>query len=378
VKKAALAIGLVLAVVAALWMMGRQPPPQVSLHTVTRGLVEKTVSNTRAGTVEACRRSKLSMPIGGRVDKLHVDEGDQVEAGQVLLALWNLDRKAMRAQSEAQLLAARSRSEKACVESANAAREARRLETLLEKKLASREAAELGRTRAQGSQFACQAARDEEKFAQANLEMNQALLEETYLRAPFGGIVAQINGEVGEYVTPSPPGVATPPAIDLIDYGCLYVNAPIDEVDAGELERGLPARVTLDAFRGETFAATLDRIAPYVLDLEKQARTVEIDVKFTDPAVRSRLLVGYSADIDIILETQNDVLRVPTEAVLENDEVFRYNAASGKLERVAIGSGLRNWNFTEVTKNLQAGDRIVLSLDVAGLDDGVAVTPADD
>lgn len=377
-KKAALAIGLVLAVVAALWMMGRQPPPQVSLHTVTRGLVEKTVSNTRAGTVEACRRSKLSMPIGGRVDKLHVDEGDQVEAGQVLLALWNLDRKAMRAQSEAQLLAARSRSEKACVESANAAREARRLETLLEKKLASREAAELGRTRAQGSQFACQAARDEEKFAQANLEMNQALLEETYLRAPFGGIVAQINGEVGEYVTPSPPGVATPPAIDLIDYGCLYVNAPIDEVDAGELERGLPARVTLDAFRGETFAATLDRIAPYVLDLEKQARTVEIDVKFTDPAVRSRLLVGYSADIDIILETQNDVLRVPTEAVLENDEVFRYNAASGKLERVAIGSGLRNWNFTEVTKNLQAGDRIVLSLDVAGLDDGVAVTPADD
>ncbi|MCR9103659.1 MAG: efflux RND transporter periplasmic adaptor subunit [Gammaproteobacteria bacterium] len=377
-KKAALAIGLVLAVVAALWMMGRQPPPQVSLHTVTRGLVEKTVSNTRAGTVEACRRSKLSMPIGGRVDKLHVDEGDQVEAGQVLLALWNLDRKAMQAQSEAQLLAARSRSEKACVESANAAREARRLETLLEKKLASREAAELGRTRAQGSQFACQAARDEEKFAQANLEMNQALLEETYLRAPFGGIVAQINGEVGEYVTPSPPGVATPPAIDLIDYGCLYVNAPIDEVDAGELERGLPARVTLDAFRGETFAATLDRIAPYVLDLEKQARTVEIDVKFTDPAVRSRLLVGYSADIDIILETQNDVLRVPTEAVLENDEVFRYNAASGKLERVAIGSGLRNWNFTEVTQNLQAGDRIVLSLDVAGLDDGVAVTPADD
>ena len=377
-KKAALAIALLVLIVAVLWMMGQAPPPQVTLHTVTRGIVEKTVSNTRAGTVEACRRSKLSMPIGGRVDTLHVTEGDRVEAGQILLALWNLDRKAMAAQAQAQLLAARSRSEKACVESANAAREARRLETLLEKKLASREATEVGRTRAQSSQFGCQAAHDEEQFAEANLEMNRALLEETYLRAPFGGIVAEINGEIGEYVTPSPPGVATPPAIDLIDYDCLYVNAPIDEVDAGELQRGLPARVTLDAFRGEVFAATLDRIAPYVLDLEKQARTVEIDVKFTDPEVRSRLLVGYSADIDIILQTHQDVLRVPTEAVMENDEVFRYNAESGTLERVVIGSGLRNWNFTEVTQNLQAGDRIVLSLDVQDLDDGVAVTPADD
>ena len=72
--------------------MGRKPPPEVSLHTVSRGVVENTVSNTRAGTVDACRRSKLSLPIGGRVDALHVDEGDSVEEGQVLLSLWNKDR----------------------------------------------------------------------------------------------------------------------------------------------------------------------------------------------------------------------------------------------------------------------------------------------
>ena len=98
-----------------------------------------------------------------------------------------------------------------------------------------------------GPDFACQAARDEAKVAQANLDINNVLLEETFLRAPFAGIVAEINGEIGEYVTPSPPGVATPPAVDLIDYSCLYVTAPIDEVDAGELHPGLPARVSLDA-----------------------------------------------------------------------------------------------------------------------------------
>lgn len=368
-------IGLV---VTGIWYAGRKPPPAVSLHDVSRGLVEQTVSNTRAGTVEACRRSKLSMPVGGRVDELRVDEGDSVEAGQVLLSLWNKDRKAMTAQAEAQLLAARHGAEKMCVEAANAGREAKRLEMLHEKGLASREATELGLTRAQAGDFSCQAARDEEQVAQAVLQMNQALLEETYLRAPFAGIVAKINGEIGEYVTPSPPGVATPPAVDLIDYGCLYVTAPIDEVDAGKLSEGLLARLSLDAFRGETFHGRLDRIAPYVLDLEKQARTVEIDVLFDDPGVRARLLVGYSADIDIILETHDKVLRVPTEAVMEDDQVYRYNREKGTLELVSIRVGIRNWNFTEVTQGLKEGDEIVLSLDEPGLAAGVAVVPRDD
>lgn len=364
--------------VAGIWYAGLEPPPEVTLHTVSRGTVEKTVSNTRAGTVEACRRSRLSMPIGGRVDELHVDEGDRVAAGQVLLSLWNKDRRAMTAQAEAQLLAARHGAEKMCVEAANAEREAKRLETLQEKRLTSREAAELGRTRAESGRFGCQAARDEEQVAQAMLQMNQALLEETYLRAPFAGIVAKINGEVGEYVTPSPPGVPTPPAVDLIDYSCLYVTAPIDEVDAGALSKGQPARLSLDAFRGETFAGHLDRIAPYVLDLEKQARTVEIDVLFDDPGVRARLLVGYSADIDIILETHDNVLRIPTEAVMEDDRVYRYNRDSGRLELVPISVGIRNWNFTEVTDGLAEGDEIVLSLDVPGLAAGIAVVPGDD
>lgn len=374
-----IALLVVIAVaVLAIWLMGRQPPVQVLLHTVAHGTVEKTVSNTRAGTVEACRRSKLSMPSGGRVDTLLVDEGDRVESGQVLLSLWNKDRMAMQAQASARLQSARHSAEQICVEADNALREAKRLDTLLARKLASREATELGRTKAQSGDFACQAARDEANVAQANLDINSIMLEETFLRAPFAGIVAKINGEIGEYVTPSPPGVATPPAVDLIDYSCLYVTAPIDEVDAGELHPGLPARISLDAFRGDIFAGSLDRIAPYVLDLEKQARTVEIDVVFDDPAVRERLLVGYSADIDIILETHSDVLRVPTEAVMENDQVYRYNRASGTLELVSIEAGLRNWNFTEVTANLEGGDEIVLSLDAPGLADGLEVVPRDD
>jgi HlyD family secretion protein len=190
--------------------------------------------------------------------------------------------------------------------------------------------------------------------------------------------VAEINGEIGEYVTPSPPGVATPPAVDLIDYSCLYITAPIDEVDAGVLSVGLPARLSLDAFREEHFEGRLTRIAPYVLDLEKQARTVEIDVVFDDPAVQRRLLVGYSADIDIILDTREDVLRVPTEAVMEGNRVYRFNRDTGALESVDISVGISNWNFTEVLDGLSEGQEIVLSLDEPGLDEGVVVVPQDD
>ena len=119
--------GLLVAVAAvAIWSAGQKPPPEVVLHVVETGVVESTVSNTRAGTVEACRRSKLSMPIGGRVDALMVDEGDRVEQGQILLTLWNKDRKAMQAQASAQLLAAQHREQQLCVEADNAEREARR------------------------------------------------------------------------------------------------------------------------------------------------------------------------------------------------------------------------------------------------------------
>jgi len=355
------------------WKALYTPPPlELKVVEVERGEVELTVSNTRAGTIKACRRSGLSMPAGGRVDILHVTEGDQVKAGDLLLELWNEDRKAMTAQARSQLKAAQHRRQQRCVEADNAAREAQRLQQLLERKLASRELTEAAGTRAQSSVFACQASQDEQEMAASQLLMNEALLAQTKLRAPFDGVVAEITGEIGEYVTPSPPGVATPPAVDLIDYSCLYVTAPIDEVDAGKIQVGQTARISLDAFRGQFFEGRLNRIAPYVLEIEKQARTVEVDVLFEHPEDRERLLVGYSADIDLILENHTDTLRIPSETLLEDNSVYRLNTDAGLVERVTVQTGLKNWDYTEILGGLAVGDKLVISLDVAGLADGAA------
>jgi len=160
-------------------------------------------------------------------------------------------------------------------------------------------------------------------------------------------------------VTPSPVGIPTPPAVDLIDNSCLYVTAPIDEVDAPAIRAGMPAKISLDAFPRENFTGTVRRVAPYVLDLEKQARTVEIEVEVAQ-LEELELLAGYSADVEVVLQVRENVLRVPTQSVLEDSTVLLYSDIDGVLESRSVKLGVANWEYTEIESGLKAGDRIRL------------------
>ena len=104
-------------------------------------------------------------------------------------------------------------------------REIERVKQLFAKRLTSEEHLDRVNTKAETSAAACHAAQAESQVAAANIKVHEALLDQTRLLAPFDGIVVEINGEVGEYVTPSPPGVPTPPAVDLVDLTCLFVTA---------------------------------------------------------------------------------------------------------------------------------------------------------
>nr|MDQ2696556.1 efflux RND transporter periplasmic adaptor subunit [Pseudomonadota bacterium] len=105
---------------------------------------------------------------------------------------------------------------------------------------------------------------------------------------------------------------------------------------------------------------------------EKQARTVDVEVELADPEARTRLLPGYSADIEVILESRADALRIPTEAVLEGNRVLVLEA-DGVLKERHIGPGLRNWRYTEVREGVQAGEAVVVSVDRSGVEPGVRV-----
>lgn len=370
-KWRALAVVAGVAVVAAgtiLWL-GRPKPITVDTVEVARGKVDQTVTNTRAGTVKACQRAKLAPQTGGQIARLPVKKGDHVAKGQVLLELWNDDIRAELNLAERDAAAARALRDQACVSAKVARRESDRLAGLVDRKLVSVEQAEKAAGVADSSDAACRAANEQTHVSQARIDAAHARLERTMLRAPFAGTVAEINGEVGEFVTPSPVGIPTPPAVDVVDNSCIYITAPIDEVDAPRVRQGMAARVTLDAFKDRSFRSHVRRIAPYVLEVEKQARTVEVEAEIDerDDAV---LLPGYSADLEIIIAERPDVLRVPTRALIEGSKVFVLDG--GRVQQRRVTTGIGNWEYTEVTDGLKPGDRVVVSIDRAGLKDGVA------
>ncbi len=361
----------------AVWYLGRPKPVAVVITAAELGMVESTISNTRAGTITACRRARLAPRSGGQIAKLSVKEGDRVEKDQVLLELWNADRAAQLRLAQDQRASAASRRDEICLKADLSARELSRTRQLKDQGFISEEALDRALAEAQAGRASCSAADAEVRQAESRVAAVRADLSTTYLRAPFAGIVAEVTGEVGEFTTPSPPGIPTPPAVDLIDDTCLYVTAPMDEIDAPKVIVGQPGRISIDAFPGQQFAGHVRRIAPYVLDREKQARTVDVEVEFDDPSQFRTLLVGYSADVEIVLATRENVMRVPTSALVDGNKLYVVNPDDSTLDVRRVETGLSNWSHTEIVSGLSVSERIVLSTEREGLVQGVPLVSED-
>ena len=371
VRRLAIAAVILIAAAIPIWRATRPQPVTVAVGTVDRGRVERTVANTRAGTVNACRRAKLAPPSGGQIVGLPVHEGDRVRQGQVLLEVWNEDTMAQARVAGEQVRSATLRVEEACVRAETAEKEAARAQKLHADGLMPEEQLDRAASTAKSLRAACSAARADLQQSRAHLDAVRAGLTRTTLRAPFAGVVAKITGEMGEFTTPSPPGIPTPPAVDLIDDTCLYVSAPIDEVDVARVQAGQPGNISIEALPDRKFPGRVRRIAPYVMDFEKQARTVDVEVEFTNSADAKALLVGYSADVEIILDARDGVVRVPTQAIMEGNRVLVFAGEKQPLVERTIEPGLANWEFTEVRSGLRDGEKVVLSVEREGVAAGV-------
>lgn len=374
--KKILLLVLALALVAGLLLfryLTREQPIMVTVQTVDRGLVEATVSNTRAGTVTARNRANLTPAIGGQIATLNVRKSDQVKAGQVLLTLWNKDLEAEKRLAESEVVAAEATVREACLTAELAERQAQRQQQLIKTQATSASNLDEALSAARTRRAVCVAATARRAVSIARLEATKATLERTVLTAPFDGIVAEVNGEVGEYLTPSPPGIATLPAVDLINMETLYVAAPIDEIDAAQIRTAMTVRISLDAYPKQSFPGRVHAISPYVLEVAKQARTVEIEADFDPQAMPPNLLAGYSADVEIILNIRADAVRIPSEALLADGSVYVLDGTNKRVKKEKITTGLANWKFTEMTSGLQPGQKVVTSIDRKGLKDGALV-----
>lgn len=359
------------AVVLRLTVFAPDPVP-VEVAAVTRGTVEQTVTNSRAGTVKARRRAKLSPQEGGRVVALPKRKGDRVQAGDVLLQLDPTLAKARLDLARRERESARAEAERACFAAERAGRELARNRRLAREGIVSTDLLDQVESGARTANAACEAARAAGKRAEASIDVAATQLDYMTLRAPFDGVIAELKIEVGEWSTPSPPVIQVPSVIDVIDTSSIYVSAPMDEVDSARLRPGLPARVAIDAYPGRRFPGRVAQVGAYVLDVEEQNRTVDIEVELDDQAFSATLLPGTSADVEVILETHADVLRVPTAALLTGDKVLLVDDDTLIERQVEVG--LRNWDVTEITAGVAEGDRVVVSLDRAEVQAGARVT----
>lgn len=377
VRRLLVVLGIVaLAVILRLTVFRPSPVP-VTVHRVEKGRVEETVVNSRAGTVKAERRATLSAEVGGRVAALPAKKGKRVRAGEVLLRVVDGDYRAQLAVQESALVSAKAAEREACQSAAQAARELARNESLAKDQIVSEDLLDKLRTARDMSVASCDAARARVGQAAATVDAARVTLEKTVLKAPFDGVIADVTTELGEWITPSPPGLPIPPVLEILDTSGIYVSAPLDEVDVAKVRTGLPVRITLDAYPGRSLAGVVTRVAPFVLDVKEQNRTFDVEAVFDDAAFAATLKPGLSADVTVVLRTVENVLRIPGYALLEGDHVLALRG--GRLVRVPVKTGLKNWDFVEMTGGLLEGDLVVVSLDRAEVKEGaravIAGTP---
>jgi HlyD family secretion protein len=279
----------------------------------------------------------------------------------VLLRLSDGDLRAALSLARQDLATSRATAREACLAADLARRDLQRNLELKDQSIVSEELLDRLEIQSETASARCEAARAAIDRGTAAVALARANLDKAVLRAPFDGVVADLDAEVGEWVSPSPPALPIPPVFDLIDPTSIYVTAPIDEVDAGRIAVGLPSRITLDPYPGEHFRGRVVRVATYVQDVEQQNRTLEVEVDFVNATGDRRLLPGTSADVEIILKSRDAVLRIPSYALLEGNRVLVFT--NGHLEARRVETGLRNWEFAEVVEGLAEGDPVVISLD---------------
>jgi HlyD family secretion protein len=361
VRRIAVVLLLLAAAVALRYTVFRTDPVPVTVTRLATGRVEQTVTNSKAGTVQTRQRASLSPEMGGLVVELPARKGSRVAAGEIVLRLSDADYQAQVALQERSLEAARAAASEACLTAEQAKRDDARYDTLAREGVISAELGEQARSRRDAGDAGCVAARARVRQAESALALARAQLAKTVLRAPFPGVVAELKTELGEWITPAPPGVPIPPVIELIAPEEIYISAPLDEVDVGKVHVGQPVRITMDAYPGQGFPGKVVRVAPYVLDIQEQNRTFEIEAEFDDAEFARNLVPGASADVEVILAAKDGVLRVPTSALMEGNRVLVVE--NDVLVEKPVTTGLRNWEFVEVTGGLSAGDLVTVSLD---------------
>ncbi|MBN1487835.1 MAG: efflux RND transporter periplasmic adaptor subunit [Anaerolineae bacterium] len=195
--------------------------------------------------------------------------------------------------------------------------------------------------------------------SQLNLEEVEAALERAILKAPFTGIIAEVNIQEGLEAP------TTQAAMRIIDDSAFYVEIMVDETDISKVETGMTVIITLDAYPNVELEGIVENIAPAAKDT---AGVVSYPLKIRlEPTDEVQVRDGMTASVIIQTQKLDDVVLIPnwairTEQATGETYVYCYcNKDEGiPLERVIIVTGERNESYTQVLGGLEEGAIVAL------------------
>ncbi len=397
-----LALGLVISGgLAWLWWRsasdsgGADVDPDRIVRVETRDVID---SVNATGRVEPLARVAIMSRASGIIEAFFADEGDEVAVGQVLVELDREQLEAQWAQDEAGRLAAKARVEAAHARLAEARvrvvdpepkflrREVARLSELHERgDISIRDLDEASRTLA-NSEFRvalveaslpilAAAVTEAEAVlvaAEAALERSATALREATILCPIDGVVLVRDKEVGDGVSSilTAGGNATE-IMTVGDLSDMYVEARVDEVDLGRIERGMPALITVDAYRGVVFEGLVRKVAPAGSIDDNGIVTFQVEVSVDDP---ERILKpDMTAEARLVIARRDGVSSLPQIAVRPGpptdggspgwvvDRVVG-EGEDARVESVPVAVGLSDGLMTEITGGLEVGDRVLLPI----------------
>lgn len=379
VSKKSLAIGMVaVAVVAATawwWSDNQTEQPKWITATVDRGSIVQRVSAN--GTLNPVELVNVGTQISGTVIKLHTDFNQPVKAGQLLAELDPAILEAQIRQTEANLASAKATLN-------NAELSLKRNENLKSKGFISDGALD-------GLRKDVETARASVMQIEAQLARDKTNLGYSKIKSPINGIVVNRGIDVGQTVAAS---FQTPTLFQIArDLRRMQIDTSVAEADVGAIQNSQPVRFTVDAFRDQEFNAKVRMVRLNPTTVQNVVTyNVVIDVDNKD----GNLLPGMTAQVAIMTNKKDDVLRVPSAALrfrppdtataaggvsAAPEKAANSNGASkggngkaprattaprvyvlgpnGELQPKEIKTGISDGRFTEVIEGLGQGDAVV-------------------
>lgn len=324
----------------------------VKVFKVVRQRISEKLFYT--STIEAWQKINLTPEVGGKIARIMVNEGDRVSQGQVLAEL-NVEAITLQLrQAEAGLAVAQANYN-------NAKTNLERMERLSKENAVSAQQYEQVK-------LGYDSAKAQLDQAQAAVNLAQHSLDVSILKAPFSGVIASKNAEVGDVINPLmgafSPGSASG-VLTLVDFSRIKIKVDISGTDIGRIQKGQPAILRVPANPGQEFHGTV-QVVNLAADPQTKKFGIEIAVDNPDQVLRP----GTFGEIIIEVHSHENALVVPQKAVLENKYVFI--AQDGKAAKKEIALGLQNTTMVEISSGVSEGD-LVIAEGNFGLEDGALI-----